>query len=138
MIVKPSLQLTDDPALLITDDDDDFREALAELFARRGFRIRLARDGEEALDVLRQTTIHLAVLDIHMPRLTGIETLRQVRASSSDLPCILISADLNAELCEQARQVAAFSVVAKPVNSRQITAIVHDALRQSYDWTPTS
>jgi len=136
MIVKPSLQLTDDPALLITDDDADFREALAELFERRGFRIRLACDGEEALDVLRQATIHVAVLDIHMPRLTGIETLRQVRKSSADLPCILVSADLDPTLCEQARQAAAFSVVAKPVSSRQITAIVHDALRQSYDWTP--
>ncbi len=125
------------PSLLITDDDSDFREALREVFERRGFRILLARDGEQALETVQRELIHVALFDMHMPKLTGLETMRRLRASHGQLPCILISGGLNAEICEQARQASAFSVMSKPVSSKEITGAVHDALRQVYDWHPT-
>jgi CheY-like chemotaxis protein len=62
-------------SILITDDDRGCREALCEIVASEGFRTLLAESGEEALEIIREERIHLALLDMHMPRLTGLETM---------------------------------------------------------------
>lgn len=126
------------PALLITDDDRDFRETLRGVFEPRGFRTLLAADGEEALDVLSREPVHLALLDMHMPRLSGLETIRRIRELPRDviLPCILISAALDAAIEEEARRQRAFSILSKPVRLRDITGVVRQALIETYNWRP--
>ena len=126
--------LVESPALLITDDDREFRETLRSAFEPRGFRTLLAGDGEEALQIVRSQEVHLVLLDMHMPRLSGLETLRLVKKFKSILPCILLSARLDELIVEQARLAQAFSVLSKPVTLGQITGIVRQALRRTYDW----
>ncbi len=121
------------PSLLITDDDLDFRETLRHVFEPR-FRTLLARDGQEALDIVQSEEVHLVLLDMHMPRLTGLETLRRVKQFKSRLPCILLSAGLDEVLERQARLAEAFSVLAKPVSRRDLTSTVEAALRRIYGW----
>ena len=70
------------PSLLITDDDSDFRETLQVVFEPQGFRTLLAGDGEEALHIVRHEEVHLLLLDMHMPKLTGLETLAAGQAVS--------------------------------------------------------
>ena len=127
MLVRP-------PSILITDDEPDFREALRSAFEPRGFRTLLASDGEEALQIVRNEEVHLVLLDMHMPRLTGLETLRLVKQFRAMLPCILLSARLDEMIVEQARLAHAFSVLSKPFTLKQITGVVHQALRRVYDW----
>ena len=126
------------PSLLITDDDRDFRETLRGVFEPRGYRTLLAADGEEALDVLSREAVHLALLDMHMPRLTGLETIRRIRQLPFDvvLPCILISAALDSAIEEEARRQRAFSILSKPLRLREIIGIVQEALLQTYNWRP--
>ncbi len=126
------------PSLLITDDDRDFRETLRGVFETRGFRTLLAADGQEALDVLSREQVHLALLDMHMPRLTGLETIQRIRQLPFDvvLPCILISAALDAAIEEEARRQHAFSILSKPVRLRDITGAVQQALIETYNWRP--
>jgi CheY-like chemotaxis protein len=126
--------LASTPTLLITDDDRDFRETLQNVFEPRGFRTVLASDGREALDVVQREDVHLVLLDMHMPRLTGLETLRLVRQIHAPLPCILISAGLDESLIQQARQAEAYSVLSKPVGFRELTSVVNHALRDFYHW----
>ena len=125
------------PSLLISDDDRDFRETLGGVFESRGFHTLLASDGEEALDIVRRQTIHLVLLDMHMPRLTGLETIRRIRQLelAITLPCILISAALDDAIVVEARKQQAFSILSKPIRLREINGIVDDALRQAYGWT---
>jgi CheY-like chemotaxis protein len=123
------------PSLLITDDDRPFRETLQGVFEPQGFRTLLARDGEEALSIVRSEEVHLLLLDMHMPKLTGLETLRRVKRFKAILPCILLSAHLDDLLIEQARTAQAFSVLAKPVTIRQLTRVVRVALERTYNWT---
>ena len=59
------------PSILITDDDQDFRETLAEVLEPRGFRTLLAGDGPQALEIVRKEQVHVLVLDMHLPKLTG-------------------------------------------------------------------
>jgi CheY-like chemotaxis protein len=122
------------PSLLITDDDRDFRETLRSVFEPRGFHTLLAGDGEEAVKIVEHERIHLALLDMHMPRLSGLETIRHVKRLHSALPCILLSAGLDDTLAEQALQAEAFSVHRKPISFAELTNIVSLAMRQTYNW----
>ena len=123
------------PLLLITDDDPAFRQTLQGVFEPRGYRTLLAGDGEEALWIVRKEEVHLVLLDMHMPKLTGLETLRRVKRFKAILPCIILSAELDELLVEQARLAQAFSVLSKPVTLRQITRVVRLALERTYNWT---
>ncbi len=126
--------LIESPSLLITDDDCGFRETLRAAFEPRGFRTLLAGDGEEALHIVQSQEVHLVLLDMHMPKLTGLETLRRLREIRGMLPCILMSARLDELIVEQARREHAFSVLAKPVTLGQLTLTVHQALERVYHW----
>lgn len=122
------------PSILISDDDFGFRETLRGLFEPAGFRTLLAGDGEEALEIVRCEEVHLLLLDMHMPKLTGLEVLRLVKQFKALLPCIILSADADEALVQQAEQAQAFSVLAKPVSRMKITCTVEMALQRSYNW----
>lgn len=126
--------LVETPSLLITDDDPGFRETLRVAFEPKGFRTFLAGDGEEALKIVRSETIHVVLLDMHMPRLTGLETLRMLKEFRAMLPCILLSAQLDDLIVEQAQREHAFSVLSKTITLKQITGAVRQALQRTYAW----
>ncbi|HPP54936.1 MAG TPA: response regulator, partial [Thermoguttaceae bacterium] len=94
-----------------------------------------AADGEEAVQIVRRQEVHLVLLDVHMPKLTGLEVLRLLREFNSLLPIILLSAGWDDWLLEQAQQAQAFSVLPKPVGARQLTVTVCQALKQTYNWS---
>lgn len=124
------------PRLLITDDDRDFRVTVADVLRSRGFDTLEAGDGEEALDVLHHEQVHLLLLDMHMPRLSGLETIRRLRQVELEVavPWILISAALDDQIVAEARAAAVFSVLPKPLRLPQLTSAVAGALRQTYNW----
>lgn len=122
------------PSILITDDDLQFRETLGGLLQPCGFRTILAGDGEQALRIIRSDTVHLLLLDVHMPKLTGIETFRLARQTQAELPCILMTARLDDVIRKEAEQARVFSILSKPVSRREITTAVQRALRQTYGW----
>ncbi len=124
----------ENPSLLITDDDSAFRHTLQEVLESLGFHTILAEDGEQAVRIVSTKVVHLVLLDMHMPKLTGLETLRQVKQVKALLPCILMSANLDEMIVEQARRDHAFSVLPKPVTLRQITGIVRQAMESAYNW----
>lgn len=119
-------------SILITDDDRGVREALSEIVEERGFRPVLASHGEEAVEIVQAEPIHLALLDMHMPKLTGLETLQLVRQINALLPAILITADATLELMRQAFHAQVFSVVPKPVNRNVVLKTVLRALDRAY------
>jgi len=122
------------PSLLITDDDRDFRETLRSAFEPRGFETILAADGEEALEIVRTRPVHLLLLDMYMPRLTGLETLRRLRERKPPLPAILMSSALDARIQQEAEEEHVFSVLPKPFSFSTIRDAVRDALQRTYSW----
>jgi len=100
--------------VLITDDDDAFRKTLSEVLSRRGYSTCLASDGLEAVEVVAHGNIHLALFDIHMPRLDGLGALERVRESLPSLPCILMSAKLDDGILARAERLGANAVLPKP------------------------
>lgn len=124
------------PHLLISDDDRDFRETLAHVFGRMGFTTSLAADGSEALRLVDCEDIHVAVTDLHMPRLNGLDFVRTIRQRRLALPCILISAALDTRVVQEAESVPVFSVLEKPFSLDTVRQTVYEALYQTYEWTP--
>ena len=116
------------PHLLVTDDDRAFRETVCSILDRFGFQIHLASDGEEALEIVNHQQVHLALFDVHMPRLSGLEALAQMRANGLALPCILMSAALDDEICEKAAEMEVVSIMAKPFKVKELSVVVTETV----------
>lgn len=78
--------------ILFADDHKNIREYCRAAFADEGYRVVLACDGLEALEVFIAETPDLAILDISMPRVSGLETLQQIKGLSPRTPVILFTA----------------------------------------------
>src|SRR5262245_51505464 len=102
--------------VLIADDDDSCRETLRDIVEPEGYQAVLASSGEEALDIIQEKSIQLALFDVQMPRLTGLEAVELVHKINARLPCILVTANATEEVIRQAFQVRAYSVIPKPVS----------------------
>ena len=126
--------LTDSPSILITDDDRQFRETVRDILQPEGFRTLVAGDGAEAFEIVQTEEVHVVLLDMHMPRLTGLETLQMVKQYKALLPCILLSAELDEEVRAAAERERAFSVLRKPVSRIDLTSVVRQALSTTYGW----
>lgn len=123
-------------SILITDDDVASRESLRSIVEPEGFHTVLAESGEEALDIIQEAPIHLALLDMHMPKLTGLETLQLVHQFNAVLPCILVTADPSEGLMRQAILARAYSVIPKPVSKNVLIYTVVRALMRVYGKPP--
>jgi len=117
---------------LITDDDSACRETLRDIFEPEGYSTFLASSREEALDIVRQEPIHLALLDMHLPRMSGLDTLLLVRQVNRILPCILVTGDASEDVMRQAFQARVYSVIPKPVSKHVVLYTVVRALGQAY------
>lgn len=124
-------------SILIADDDSSSREALRDIVALEGYQTVLASCGEEAVDLIREAPVHLAVLDMHMPTLTGLETLHLARQFHIMLPAILVTGDPTETILRQAHQALVYSVLPKPVNRSMVLYTVMRALKRFYGSIPT-
>jgi two-component system chemotaxis response regulator CheY len=122
------------PNLLITDDDSAFRKVVCESLSRRGFLVTEARDGQEALDVLGETEIHVALVDVHMPRIDGLEVMRRLVETPGSPPCVLMSAKLDEQIEQEALQMKVYKVLSKPFGLNELRSVVCGALRDIYGW----
>ena len=119
-------------SILITDDDQDCRETLREIVELQGFHAILAGSGEEAIDIVRDVAIHLALLDMHMPTMTGLEVIRVARQFRSPLPAILVTGDASETVVRQAQQQQVYSVIPKPVSKNIVLYTILRALTRFY------
>lgn len=119
-------------SILITDDDPAVRETLREIFEPVGFHTLLAESGEEAIDIVQAQPVDLALMDMHLPKLSGLETMTLVRQIRGVLPMILISAESDDNLLRRALSAHAFCVLAKPVSRNVVIYVVTKALEKFY------
>lgn len=116
---------TQPSVLLVEDDPNDARlalRALSGLVAADG--VRVARDGVEALEVLRTTTPRLLLLDIKLPRLDGLQVLKVLKADERTraIPVVVLTSSREPGDIEQAYRLGANSYIVKPGDYRSFTA----------------
>ncbi len=116
--------------LLLADDDTELCGLLKEYFESEGFDVRLAHDGVAALDQLRQPGLDLAVLDVMMPGMNGMDVLKDLRKESR-IPVIMLTAkgdDLDRIL---GLELGADDYVPKPCNPRELLARIRAVMRRA-------
>jgi len=116
--------------ILLADDDVELSDLLKEYFESEGFAVRVAHDGEQALDQARQPGLDLMVLDIMMPKMNGMDVLRELR-HDSHLPVIMLTAkgdDMDRIL---GLELGADDYVPKPCNPRELLARIRAVMRRA-------
>jgi CheY-like chemotaxis protein len=134
---KPQTEVGNRFRILVADDDRGNRETLAEVLETRGFQPVLAKDGGEAVEIVQVQMVHLVLIDMHMPRLTGLEAVAHLRQTLHKvLPTVLMTADATADLMKQAMQAQVYSVIPKPINLNLVLHTLAKALEAVYGKPP--
>lgn len=100
--------------VLAADDDEAVLDLMGRILSRAGHRVVLARDGHEALRLFEEHRPDVTLLDIFMPRMTGMEALRRIRASHGDAEVVLLTSMVRADLVIEALRNGASNFVEKP------------------------
>ncbi|MEO6487888.1 MAG: sigma-54 dependent transcriptional regulator, partial [Thermoanaerobaculia bacterium] len=116
--------------ILIVDDEEVLRDVLDAVLRREGFEIIPAASGEEALSILDNQDVDLAILDIMLPGISGIDTLRAIRISNPSLPIIVITAFSSIDGAIEAMKHGAYHYIPKPFKNEEVVITVNKALEQ--------
>lgn len=116
------------PHLLVVDDEVIAAMALERFLSRKGFRISRAANGEQALDVFAQTPADLVVTDVRMPRMSGPELVRQLRAAQPDLPVVVVTGYMGEDPETAGLTGPRTRVMTKPVDPEALLRAVRQLL----------
>ena len=118
------------PTLLLVEDEESFVDALVVGLQREGYQVRVARDGAEALELFDLVRPDLVLLDVMLPRLSGIDVCRQIRTRSR-VPIIMVTAKSSEIDTVVGLEVGADDYVSKPYRLRELVARIRAALRRA-------
>ena len=110
--------------VLIVDDERAIRDLLSDAVRHTGYEVLPASNGEEALSLIRQENIHIAICDIRMPGMSGIELLQQILDVSPETIVIMITAYASVETAVNALRFGAFDYILKPLVYEDVIAKV--------------
>jgi two-component system nitrogen regulation response regulator NtrX len=116
--------------ILIVDDERGIRETLRGVLQDEGFSVETAASGEEGLKTAAAHNFSCILLDIWLPGIDGLETLKQLKDSGSDVPVVMISGHGNIETAVKATKLGAFDFIEKPLSLERVMLTVRNALRQ--------
>lgn len=115
--------------VLIVDDEDDFRETIVKRLNARKLQAEGASSGIKALEVLKQKEFDVMVLDVKMPEMDGIETLRHVKKMSQEVEVIMLTGHASVEFGLKGMQLGAFDYIMKPAPINELL----DTIGQAYN-----
>jgi two-component system, OmpR family, alkaline phosphatase synthesis response regulator PhoP len=114
--------------ILVADDERNIRNTLAMILTSAGYAVDIAKDGEEALDMCRRSHPDIAFVDLHMPKLEGLEVLARIRAISSKTAVVIITAYGTAANAVEAMKLGAVDFVEKPFDPKVIGVLAEEIL----------
>ncbi|WP_426574066.1 response regulator [Aquihabitans sp. McL0605] len=116
--------------VLVVEDEDSFIDALTVGLAREGFRVQVARDGAEALAIFDAVRPDLVLLDVMLPKVSGIDVCREIRTKSK-VPIIMVTAKASEIDTVVGLEVGADDYVSKPYRLRELVARMRAVLRRA-------
>ncbi len=116
--------------ILVVDDESAIRRALRPPLLELGFQVAEASRGEEALQLLRAGNVDAVLLDVNMPGIGGIETLRRIRTFAPRLPILMLTVRDQEEDKVEALDAGADDYVTKPFSTRELIARIRAAVRR--------
>ena len=114
--------------ILLVDDDMASLEVLGEVLTRAGYDAVSAETGYEALEVIREASIDLALLDFNLPDTTGAELFQQIKLLQPGVPAIIMSANTSQGVKFDVFEAGAYTFISKPIDLAQLLGCVSRAL----------
>ncbi|MVX63709.1 response regulator [Clostridium chromiireducens] len=128
--------MSDNFKILVVDDEQNILDVVKAYLEKEGFEVITAMDGEAALNIFNEETIHLIVLDLMLPKITGEEVCSKIR-SSSNVPIIMLTAKADEEEKIEGISIGADDYLTKPFSVRELVVRVRALLRRAYrDFSP--
>ncbi len=117
--------------ILLIDDEMEFVETLAERLELRGYISKIAGDGELGISMLARESFDVAILDLMMPGLSGLDTLRQIKEIDKTLPVIMLTGHGSTKDGMEGMQMGAFDFLMKPLDINELLEKINLALSKS-------
>ncbi len=116
--------------ILVADDEKGIRDTLRRLLEYEKYRVVLAEDGLQALQLTETDVVDLVLLDIKMPGMDGMEVLSRLHQSQPDLPVVIISGHGTIQTAVEATRLGAFDFIEKPIDADRILLVIRNGLAQ--------
>jgi len=120
------LKISSNAAVLIVDDDYGMRESLSDILRYRGHRVEVACDGFEAINKVKVKPFDVVLMDIRMPGMDGVETLKAVRALRPEVAVMMMTAYTEELQVAKALGNGAYICLSKPLNLDQVIDIIEE------------
>jgi DNA-binding response OmpR family regulator len=114
--------------ILIAEDDHDVRRLNTEVLIHSGYRVDAAQDGALAWDILQIKSYHLLITDHDMPKMSGTELVKKVRAARMALPVIMVSGKIPEEMLKEHSGLQINATLSKPYDIMELLDTVKDVL----------
>jgi DNA-binding NtrC family response regulator len=130
MVQTPQEQSTSQISVLLVDDEVGFVEVLFKRLARRGMAVTVASSGAEGIQALRRQDFDVAVLDLKMEDMDGIEVLKIFKKMAPAMPVIMLTGHGSESSARQGIQFGAFDYLTKPYELDDLIRKIKEAIRQ--------
>jgi len=114
-------------SVLVIDDEEIMREILETLLTREGYDVRLASSGAEGVELAKSSNFDVAIVDVMMPGMDGLETLAELKKVDDDLPAVMITAFASVETAIAAMKSGAFDYITKPFKNDEVLVVLRNA-----------
>jgi len=116
--------------MLVVEDDPSTRELLREFLLEEGWTVKLAQDGKEAILKVRKESFDLVLTDLKMPRMNGIQLLKELQKIIPDTKVVIITATADSEIAAKAMKLGAYDYITKPFYLDSVLQKVKKALQK--------
>jgi DNA-binding response OmpR family regulator len=116
-------------SLLIVDDEPKMVKYLSRRLINRGYEVRTASSGQEALAAIANNPFTVILLDIMMPEMNGIETLKKIMETTPTAAVILLTGHLSEQIAAEGKKLGAFDLVMKPFDFKELIGKIDLAAR---------
>jgi len=116
--------------ILVVDSQPDMREALADILKDEGYRVTVAENGYAALERVKAISFNIAILDLKMPGLSGMELIGKLREADTELTIIIMTGYSSIETAGEAARAGVYDYLTKPFQAEELLLAIRRAVKE--------
>ncbi len=118
--------------VMLVDDEKDFLETLCKRLTKRKLDVTSANSGQEAIDKIQEFPVDVVVLDVRMPGMNGIETLKEIKRIKPSVEVIMLTAHADVQVAIEGMELGAFDYLMKPMEIDDLLYKLQDAYKKKW------